>query len=216
MRISDWSSDVCSSDLENHYTVVDRFPFAYARSTDHLTGREDAILKRPDTDPLVIHTDSASEYWHRRASLVVTDTHGRDLALPETVRVQLWASSQHYASPLVAKPERGIAAELQNTVATSMFFRANLDALDRWATDGMPPPPSRVPRVADGTLVTVEEWRGGFSAIPGVALARGPSRLERLDFGSDLDSCGVVLQEPQQVVEGAVIPVLVLATDAGG
>src|SRR3546814_6801300 len=30
---------------ENHYTVVDRFPFAYARSTDHLTGREDAILK---------------------------------------------------------------------------------------------------------------------------------------------------------------------------
>src|SRR3546814_6335371 len=88
MRISDWSSDVCSSDLENHYTVVDRFPFAYARSTDHLTGREDAILKRPDTDPLVIHTDSASEYWHRRASLVVTDTHGRDLALPETVRVR--------------------------------------------------------------------------------------------------------------------------------
>src|SRR3546814_17715559 len=65
---------------ENHYTVVDRFPFAYARSTDHLTGREDAILKRPDTDPLVIHTDRASEYWHRRASLVVTDTHGRDLA----------------------------------------------------------------------------------------------------------------------------------------
>src|SRR3546814_19662661 len=106
MRISDWSSDVCSSDLENHYTVVDRFPFAYARSTDHLTGREDAILKRPDADPLVIHTDSASEYWHRRASLVVTDTHGRDLALPETVRVQLWASSQHSASPLVAKPAR--------------------------------------------------------------------------------------------------------------
>src|SRR3546814_20553619 len=102
------------------YTTLFR---SYARSTDHLTGREDAILKRPDTDPLVIHTDSASEYWHRRASLVVTDTHGRDLALPETVRVQLWASSQHYASPLVAKPERGIAAELQNTVATSMFFQ---------------------------------------------------------------------------------------------
>src|SRR3546814_11719228 len=62
---------------ENHYTVVDRFPFAYARSTDHLTGREDAILKRPDTDLLVIHTDSASEYWHRRASLAVRSDERR-------------------------------------------------------------------------------------------------------------------------------------------
>lgn len=201
---------------ENHYTVVDRFPFAYARSTDHFTGREDAILKRPETDPLVIHTDSASEYWHRRASLVVTDTQGRDIAQPETVRVQLWASSQHYASPLVAKPERGIAAELQNTVATSMFFRANLDALDRWASDGTPPPPSRHPTVADGTLVPAETWRAGFPAIPGVALPRGPSRLERLDFGPDLDQTGVTAHEPPVVIDGEEYPVLVPATDADG
>jgi len=201
---------------ENHYTVVDRFPFAYARSTDHLTGQEDAILKRPETDPLVIHTDSASEYWHRRASLVVTDTQGRDIAQPETVRVQLWASSQHYASPLVAKPERGIAAELQNTVATSAFFRANLDALDRWATDGTPPPPSRHPQVSDGTLVPVETWRAAFPAIPGVALPRGPSRLERLDFGPDLDTAGVIAHEPPLLIDGEEYPVLVPAVDADG
>lgn len=201
---------------ENHYTVVDRFPFAYARSTDHLTGREDAILKRPETDPLVIHTDSASEYWHRRASLVVTDTQGRDLVQPETVRVQLWASSQHYASPLVAKPERGIAAELQNTVATSALFRANLDALDRWATDGTPPPPSRVPSVADGTLVPAETWRESFPAIPGVALPRGPSRLEQLDFGPDLDATGVTAHEPPRVIDDEEYPVLVPAVDADG
>lgn len=201
---------------ENHYTLVDRFPFSYARSTDHFTGGTDAILKRPGTDPLVIHTDSASEYWHRRASLVVTDTEGRDLELPETVRVQMWASSQHYASPLVAKPERGIAAELQNTVATSAFFRANLDALDRWATDGTPPPPSRHPRVADGTLVPAETWRDDFPTIPGVALPRGPSRLERLDFGADVDATGVIAHEPPEVLEGAEYPVLVPATDADG
>jgi hypothetical protein len=199
---------------ENHYTVVDRFPFSYARSTDHLTGQEDAILKRPETDPLVIHTDSSSEYWHRRASLVITDTQGQDLPQPETVRVYCWASSQHYASPLVAKPEYGIAANLQNTVATTMFFRANLDALDRWATHGTPPPPSRTPTRRDGTLVPVEEWRAGFPAIPGVALPRGPSRLERLDFGPDVDRG--LTEEPPQVIADEEYPILVPAGDTDG
>lgn len=201
---------------ENHYTLVDRFPFAYARSTDRLTGRDDAILKRPETDPLVIHTDTSSEYWHRRASLVVTDTEGRDLPQPKTVRVYCWAGSQHFASPLVAKPERGIAAYLHNTVATSMLFRANLDNLDRWATDGTPPPASRAPSVADGTLVTAGEWRAGFPAIPGMALPRGPSRLELLDFGTDVDATGVIEHEPPRVVGDREYPVLVPAGDADG
>jgi len=47
-----------------------------------------------------------------------------------------------------------------------MFFRANLDAMDRWATDGVPPPPSRIPTRAEGTLVRLEEWRRQFPAIP--------------------------------------------------
>jgi len=34
-----------------------------------------------------------------------------------------------------------------------MLFRAMMDAMDRWATDGTPPPDSRVPKRADGTLV---------------------------------------------------------------
>ena len=32
---------------EDHFAPADRFPFAYAETTDHLTGRRDAILKRP-------------------------------------------------------------------------------------------------------------------------------------------------------------------------
>ena len=57
---------------EDHENCADRFPFAYGPSVDHLTGREDAILKRPATDPLVLHTQSATEYWQRRGSLVGT------------------------------------------------------------------------------------------------------------------------------------------------
>src|SRR5579885_1076200 len=84
---------------EDHYNPADRFPFSYAESTDHLTGKRDAILKRPETDPLVIHTQTATEYWQRKGSLVHTDTRGNDLAQPETVRVYAWASSQHFADP---------------------------------------------------------------------------------------------------------------------
>ena len=43
---------------EDHFNIADTFPFSYAWSTDHLTGKQDAILKRPDTDPLVFHTQT--------------------------------------------------------------------------------------------------------------------------------------------------------------
>ena len=37
---------------EDHDNIADRFPFSYASSTDHNTGKVDAILTRPKTDPL--------------------------------------------------------------------------------------------------------------------------------------------------------------------
>lgn len=202
-------------DYENHDTVADRFPFAYAVSTDHFTGRSDGILKRPDTDPLVIHSDSASEYWQRRASLVHTDTRGNDLPPPPNVRMYFWSSSQHVASPRLGAPGRDLGQNLENVVATSMFFRANLDALDRWATHGEPPPPSRIPTRQDGTLVSADAWRGRFPAIPGIALPRGPSTLERVDFGPEVDR-GVITQEPPQRCGTDAYPVQVPAVDADG
>ena len=50
---------------EVHPNCADRFPFSYTETTDHLTGKTDAILKRPKSDPLIIHTQSATEYWQR-------------------------------------------------------------------------------------------------------------------------------------------------------
>lgn len=199
---------------EDHFNPADRFPFSYGPSRDHFTGRVDAILTRPATDPLVLHTQTATEYWQRRGSLVHTDTHGNDLTLPETVRVYLWSSSQHFADPRLGKPGRGVCQNDINVVWTSMLFRAMLDALDRWATDGTPPPDSRIPRRADGTLVDAETWRQHFPAIPGVALPRGPSALPRLDFGPDF--ARGVLAEPPAVLPGPGYPVLVPAVDADG
>jgi hypothetical protein len=207
---------------EDHFNIADNFPFSYAWSRDHLTGREDAILKRPATDPLVIHTQTSTEYWVRRGSLVHTDTEGRDLPQPDGVRVYLWASSQHFADPVAKPPSRGIAQNFSNVVATSALFRAMLDAMDRWATDGTPPPPSRIPTRADGTLVDIAEWRSRFPAIPGVATPRTPNPLPLLDFGPDVERG--ILREPPVLVPGGNTPgapgktytVLVPAVDRDG
>jgi hypothetical protein len=199
---------------EDHYNAADRFPFSYASSKDHFTGKRDAILKRPHTDPLVLHTQTATEYWQRRGSLVHTDTTGNDLAQPETVRVYLWSSSQHFADPLAKAPTLGVCQQLSNVVRTSMLFRAMLDALDAWASHGVAPPDSRIPRRADGTLVAVAEWLRQFPAIPGVATPRGPSDLPRLEFGQEFASG--ILTEPPTVMPGAGYTVLVPAVDSDG
>ena len=200
---------------EEHFNPADRFPFAYAVTSDHVTGKRDAILKRPATDPLIIHTQSATEYWQRRGSLVHTDTRGNDLAQPDNVRIYLWASSQHFADPLLKKPARGICQSYVNTVATSMLFRAALDAMDRWASENVPPPPSRIPLRADGTLVTMAEWRSRFPKIPGIATPRSPSELPRLDFGPDFES-GILSKEPPDIVPGEAYAILVPAVDDDG
>ncbi|MBF2761177.1 MAG: hypothetical protein ISN28_13100 [Ectothiorhodospiraceae bacterium AqS1] len=204
---------------EDHDNCADRFPFAYGPSTDHSSGIEDAILKRPDTDPLVIHTQSASEYWQRRGSLVHTDTRGNDLEPPENVRIYLWSSSQHFANPRVsALPSPGICRHLENIVQTSMFLRAMLDALDAWVSKGVPPPASRIPKRSDGSLVTFEAWAAQFPDIPGVAKPRSPNLLPRLDFGPDFSKG--LLQEPPRLIsddsEGAGYAILVPAVDADG
>jgi len=200
---------------EDHYNRADHFPFSYAECTDHLTGRTDAILKRPETDPLVIHTQTCTEYWQRRGSLVHTDTRGKDLPQPDNVRVYLWSSSQHFADPNLKEPARGVCQNDSNVVATSMLFRAMLDAMDRWATDGVPPPPSRIPTRGDGTLVAMKEWKSQFPRIPGVATPQSPNSLPLLDFGPQADS-GILTKEPPDVADAMGYAVLVPAVDADG
>lgn len=200
---------------ENHYYYADHFPFSYASSTNHFTGKTDAVLKRPDTDPFVIHTQTSTEYWQRRGSLVHTDTHGNDLPQPETVRIYLWSSSQHFADPNIQAPQAGDCQNYTNIVQTSMLFRAMLDAMDLWATDGTPPPPSRIPTRSDRTLVSYEEWIEQFPNIPGVAIPQAVNRLPLLDFGPRVED-GIVDNEPPEVVPGKEYPVFVPAVDPDG
>ncbi len=204
-----------SRQYEDWLHPADRFPFSYAESVDHLTGERDAICKRPGTDPRVIHTHTASEYWHRRGSLVHTDTQGHDLPQPPNVRVYFWSSSQHWADPQPSKPPRGVCQNWQNAVATSAFFRAMLVLMDDWVARGIEPPPSRIPRRADGTLVDMAQWRRQFPAIPGVALPAAPNELPFIDYGPAFAEGGPIM-EPPRVDRSRAYAVLVPAVDALG
>src|SRR5262249_44818514 len=120
----------------------------------------------------------------------------------------------HFADPIPKTPARGICKNYLNTVTTSMLFRAMIDAMDRWATIGVAPPESRIPRRADDTLVTVEEWRRGFPQIPGGATPRPPSALPLLDFGPQAEIG--ILKEPPDIVPGDGYAILVPAVGEDG
>jgi len=97
----------------------------------------------------------------------------------------------------------------------SYFFRAMLDAMDRWATDGTPPPDSMIPSRENGTLATYEEWVEGFPKIPGQALPPGPSALPLLDFGPAADD-GFITKLPPGIKDLKGYMILVPSVDADG
>jgi len=189
------------------------FPFAYETQTDPLTGRTDGILARCTlrrTCPKIIDTASSNEYWGSGQSLVTTDATGRrDTTPPDTVRIHLVASTQHVASQTMPK---GVCGLPHNTVDLRPVLRSVALALDRWVADGAAPPPSRHPRIADGTLVPMEAL--GFPRVPGVVLPLGPTRKPRLDYGPDFEK-GILTRVPPQILPEAY-GVLVPKVDADG
>lgn len=201
---------------QHRFCYGDNFPFSYAETTDHLTGARDAILKRPETDPLVIHTHSSTEYWQRRGSLVHTDTKGQDLEQPNTVRIYHWASSQHSANPrLPSTVPPASVMNLINNVYTSPFFRAMIDALDAWVSQGVAPPDSRHPTCRAGTLVAYSTWAEQFPPIPGQMLPDGPLDLPLMGFGPSA-AAGLLSGLPPTIVDRAGYGVLVPGVDEDG
>ncbi|HKX39879.1 MAG TPA: alpha/beta hydrolase domain-containing protein [Burkholderiaceae bacterium] len=156
---------------EDHWFYGDQFPFGYATLTDPLTGRSDGIDARCRVDatcPKIIHLDSNLEYWQARASLVVTDGAGHDVALPDDVRVYLMSATQHVSA---ATPAAGICQLPNNPARQSSTYRALMTRLIAWARDGEAPPASRYPTVAAGTLVAPQRAAMGFPDLAALGLA---------------------------------------------
>ena len=120
-------------------------------------------------------TQTASEYWQRRDSLVHADSRGEDLEEHPRVRIYLFASSQHHAAPGIP-PQSGPHQNPSNPLNTSPLLRALLVRLDEWATTGKRPPPGAVPRFDDDTLVDASVVHDRFPKIADVRAPESPNR----------------------------------------
>ncbi len=181
------------------------FPFSYPVTSDPLTGRTDGLMARclaAGNCPKIIKTDTELEFYQGRASLVATDTRGNALTMPGNVRLFLLSNLQH-AAPANAKSEMTRTCMFpSNPLYAGPPLRALLTAMEAWVTRDAPPPASRYPSRADGTLV--EPTAVDFPQIPGVTHFATMNRAVVLD------------ERTMPPTRGAAYPVFLPRTDADG
>ena len=198
---------------EEHQWPSERYPFAYSPVPDPHSEELDSVLKRPASDPLVMHTHTNTEYWLRHASLGHTDPrNGEDLAIPDSVRIYVLSSAQHAG---LNAPTEDISEQAANVMSNGPFLRAALSLMDSWATDGVAPPASQVPLRADGTLVDSIEALRAFPTVPGFDIPAAPSQLPMYDYGPGFER-GLVTEHPPKPVAGQAYPVFVPQVDEDG
>jgi len=200
---------------EEHQWPAECYPFTFVAVPDPFTPRNEGLWRRPATDPLVIHLHTEGDYWVRHVSLTHTAPRdGRDVEIPASARMYHLTGAPHMVRAL-DDPE-WIGQLTPNAISAIPFRRAVLVLLDAWATDGTPPPPSLLPAVANGTLVTAEEVLTKYPKVEGVSLPKGPSRLPRYDYGPDFDTRGIMSVFPPVPVPGQEYPIRVPQIDGDG
>jgi hypothetical protein len=148
------------------------FPIAAAPSRDPSTGAVAALLPGAPTDPLLMESNTSTEYWQKGASLIHTTPEATaDLPEHPGARHYLISGTKHGAAAGLTTA-KGNATNPNNPHNPGPALRALLEALAAWVEHGTPPPPSRVPRLADGTLVPAAEVLAAFPKLPGLALPR--------------------------------------------
>jgi len=184
------------------------FPFADVALRDPVTGVTEGALdnrRARDHQPKIFYTNSSVEYWGgaRSAALIHTTPDGSaDLELPDHERAYLLSGTQH--GPSGFPPEVTNGKEPNNPNNYWWTMRALLVAMGRWVADGVEPPPSRHPRLRDGTLVSAGAV--AFPELPSVAPPRAVAAGSRA-ANPWLESEGA---------PGAPLPLLVPEVDADG
>jgi len=143
-------------------------------------------------------------------ALNTTDVSGtNDLAIPDNVRIYHFAGTQHGGGdptnlPTVLPNPPGNCQLRTNPNPFIPAQRALLVALRQWIVDGIEPPPSMYPTIANGSLVPVDRilipYTGAVNfTLPGVA-----NQKFYLDRGKEFDvedASGVMAEPP--VAKGA-------------
>jgi hypothetical protein len=189
---------------EDHSYGDDQFPFSYPTLSDPISGRSDGILQRAHDAgvcPKVLHLDTESDFWQARSSLIVTDTSGADIAMPDEVRVYTVSGVPHAAFRPLTKPVMQLPG---NRLGYGAFMRALLVALFEWVENGIAPPNSQFPSRAAGTLVPLAEAREAFP------------KLINVNFPTVLNELRLRDHSVEPPTESTAYPVFVQATDADG
>ena len=201
-RSGDFNSRFAQPNGHGFY-VASLFPYLDLDQRDLVTGKTGGILMKLKSDhrPKLFYTNSSVEYWGagRAAALTHTTLDGHeDAKVPDNVRIYLFAGTQHVPGGYLSS--QGEGQQKPNGNEYSWALRALLVAMDRWVYDGIAPPPSAHPQLADKTLVPRDE--ADFPAVPGV---RSPRTIPA-GYRADLE--GPPAQHP--------LPLLVPQVDADG
>ena len=167
------------------YVPDTNFPRQYAVRINPFSRVPDGILKRPKTDAKIIHTDTSNEYWQFRASLTGASEGGTmDFNESSKVRRYLLAGLQHGGFKHDA-PNHGIGdkqcEQLTNATHPGPLLRALVVVLDDWVKKNVAPPETRVPRIADRTLVAPADLK--LPKIPGLTFEGLYNGSGDRDFG---------------------------------
>ena len=176
-----------------------------------------ARLRQRAKAPRIFLTNSSAEYWRGDASLIHTDGEGsRDIEPAEFVRIYLLAGTQHTPGalpPLEADANTGDRGQQRfNIVDYAPLMRAALVNLDHWVSEGVDPPASVFPRLANATAVPAEAIAAFFQTIAGVRFPDRITRPRKLDFGPDIER-GIAQYPPKA---GASYRTYVSALDTDG
>ena len=212
---------------QNHLYPEAFFPFAYNRLADPVSGKVDGRNVRCEstgTCPKMLHVNSSNEYWVKAGSLLHTDASGQFVAEPPNMRYFLLASTEH---TVAGSPPNspGICAQPRNVVDPNPALRGLFVALDAWVTQGVPPPPSAVPRVEDDNAAfvrptangvgVVDQKELGWPDIPGVQYTGVVTARNQLNWGPLFDAFGVMTINPP-VPTGATYRHFVSRVDKDG
>ena len=202
--------------LEEHDFPADAFPFTSAPARDPVTGVTASTLDHARDAkgrlPKLIVANTSTEFWNRDASLIGTTPDGtKDVDPAPNVRLYAFMGAQHYVG------RSHMRAPFANCVSTTDHYlpmRALIVALDRWADGSAMPPANAYPRIADGTLVTVADYRAAFPKDIGIAPPDDNLHAPRLDFGPRFAGEGIADRVPP--VHGASFGTRVPAPDSDG
>jgi len=196
---------------------TDIFPFTDLPETDLVTGESVGLLDRAVAEkvvPKMFFSNTSYEYWGRVAALIHVSADGKqDVPLSDSVRIYHFTGLQHFSGPFPPAKGTGdlLGQQPQSPLPVRYFWRAMIANMDAWVRSSTPPPESSYPKIADGTLVSLHNYK--FPEIPGVQKSHEANAAYRLDYGPNW-SAGVLLVQPPRI--GAAFPVLVPQVDADG